>query len=678
MSYSDELGPDGLASPEPSQRFHGGVPKLGAPLADFIYRNTSGRDVLHVTRYQRVIDASAPSIDDGLVTRYWTWDIGESKWMMGKGAPRPAPLWQSDSLFSTPDLPVYLFDNEEAASEFHALLMENDVDAIATTWAGGSTTVHNIDLQLLAARGVVLWPSKTSAAQATMLSVAGRVFKLLEESGYTTQFIRVPDDKPNGWNVAQAIKDGWKWRDLEEFIDRQAMTLSEAPQRILTPVPDAPRLTAKPSEAVIRVDVGDDGPRRKRKMLSAIEGSLTQKWREYHLALAPNGLPHAHLYNVGKVIEYHKGAYCDVWMDEFHQKIMTAETNSARAREWTEADTLEFTRFIQDPSGVGMSKAGPRVVHEAIVLAASKNKRNEVREWLNALQWDGVERLNTAFPLAWGTVDSPYYAAVGRCFMMGAAARILFPGCQVDTLPVFEGPEGIFKSSAIMVLASEEWYDSPTYELGEFDFVQSLQGKWILEFAELGNMSGKSGEKQRAVITRRRDTFRASYARMPLTIPRQCVFSATTNDDEWNNAQFGARRFWPVMCSRVDLGMIKELRAQWFAEAVVRVNRGEKWYDVPLEELKIEQARRVPSDLWDGKVLEFVRGFEEVTADQVARGALGLDPVAQTPMVKHRITMILKKSGWYHTRRDGLRVWRPAPGSPSTVTPAIDDLPRDF
>lgn len=677
MSQSDLLT-EALASPEPSQRFHGATPKLGAPYADFLYRNASGRDVLHVTRYKRIADASAPSIEDGPVVRFWTWSISEGKWVMGKAAPRPAPLWQADLLYASPELPVYLFDTEEAAQAFQSLLTEHDIEALATTWAGGAVTVQNIDLEPLLARGVAMWPTKTSAAQSAMIGLSGKLYKLLDESGYSVTFIRVPDDKPSRWDVAQAVKDGWGWDEVSEFMDRHSAMLEEAPRKPMAAARDPPasRLHAITVDVGIPAILNGEMPLRR---IEAIAGSMSSRWREYSLALANNGLPHNNLFNVGKVIDFHKGAYCDVWMDEFHNKIMTAETDKATAREWTESDTLEFTRFMQDPSGVGLSKISPRIVHEAVMLAASKNKRNEVREWLESLRWDGTERLDTAFPLGWGTVDSAYYKAIGRCFIMGAAARILRPGCQVDTLPVFEGPEGIFKSSALMVLASEDWYDSPTYEVGDYDFIQSLAGKWILEFAELANLSGRSGEKARAVITRRRDTYRPSYGRMPVTYQRMCVFAATTNDEEWNNSQFGARRFWPVTCSLINLSLIKEMREQWFAEAVARVNRGEKWYDIPIDDLKSEQAKRVPTDMWDNRVLEFLMQMDEVALDQIARGALSLDAVQQTPQVKHRITAILKKSGWYSCRsRDGSRVWRRVPGSANTSSPPIDDLPHGF
>lgn len=667
MSQSDLLS-EALSSPEPTQRFHGATPKLGAPFADFLYRTPAGRDILHVTRYKRAPDASAPALDDGPITRFWTWSASEGKWGMGKAAPRPALLWQADLLCASPELPVYLFDSEEAAQAFQSLLTEHDIEALATTWAGGAAYAPQIDLQPLAGRGVMLWPAKSSEAQAVMLQISGRLFRLLDESGHSVGFVRVSDDKPTHWDVAQAVKDGWGWDAISEFMDRNSISLEEAPSHTMSAVNRPSRLT-KP---LIEISVAAQGEPPLRR-IKALNGSMTSRWREYGVSLAPNGYPHMNIYNVGKVIAFHKGAYCDVWMDEFHNKIMTAETDSTHAREWTEADTLEFTRFIQDPEGVNLSNASPRIVHEAVVLAASKNKRNEVREWLEGLVWDGMERLDTAFPLGWGTEDSAYYKAIGRCFIMGAVARILQPGCQVDTLPVFEGPEGIFKSSALMTLASDQWYDSPTYELGDFDFLQSLSGKWILELAEMANLNGAKGDKIKAVITRRHDTYRSSYARMPMTHQRMCVFAATVNDEEWNNSQFGARRFWPVECSKIDLGLIKEMREQWFAEAVARVNRNEKWYDIPLDDLKTEQAKRVPSDLWDNAVVEFLFRVQETSLDQVARVALSLEPVQQTPPVKHRITAILKKSGWHSCRsHDGKRVWRRVLGTPNTSLPPLD------
>src|SRR5260370_22554093 len=76
----------------------------------------------------------------------------------------------------------------------------------------------------------------------------------------------------------------------------------------------------------------------------------------------------------------------------------------------------------------------------------------------------------------------------------------------------------------------------------------SLQtmGVWIIEMGELSGMHKAELEHVKAFITRRIERFRPPYGKRLVTSPRQCVFSASTNDDEYLIDPTGGPPFWPL------------------------------------------------------------------------------------------------------------------------------------
>lgn len=92
----------------------------------------------------------------------------------------------------------------------------------------------------------------------------------------------------------------------------------------------------------------------------------------------------------------------------------------------------------------------------------------------------------------------------------------------------------------------------------------------------------------------------------------------------------GARRFWPVYChGKIDLDALVRDRDQLWAEAVVRYHEGAKWWlETPeLEKLaEAEQAKRFAVDVWKPRIAKWVGGRTEVTAAEVLKGALKIDP----------------------------------------------------
>ncbi|MGM2815891.1 VapE domain-containing protein, partial [Bacillus cereus group sp. Bce007] len=74
-------------------------------------------------------------------------------------------------------------------------------------------------------------------------------------------------------------------------------------------------------------------------------------------------------------------------------------------------------------------KLGERRVIQAVLNLANSRRIDEIQDYLNGLEWDGVPRMETCLP---GVVPTNYTRLVARKCIVGAVARALDPGCQMD------------------------------------------------------------------------------------------------------------------------------------------------------------------------------------------------------------------------------------------------------
>jgi putative DNA primase/helicase len=324
-----------------------------------------------------------------------------------------------------------------------------------------------------------------------------------------------------------------------------------------------------------------------------------------------------------------------------------------RDRDYThlEVDIRAAYRFGNVPTAA---------LYREVFNIATRNTRNAVKEYLEGLEWDGVERLRDLPRKRLGCAEtSPdIYGRYTETWCISGVARVLAPGCKVDAILVLNGPQGTFKSTFFRVMSSGPgdtyFFDSPL-DVGSKDGMASLAGSWIIEWAEFETMiqSKKSGEIK-AYLSTTIDKFRPAYARTNEEIPRKCVFGASTNVREVFKDPTGARRFMALQTGMIDIEGVKQDRDQLWAEAAFKYKRGDKWFLSP-EEMSAQEAANKSFDR--GAAVR-----EAITRHVMAQpGTVELDYLAQQDLADRHgaslveVKKILKDLGFVpeRSRKEG-------------------------
>lgn len=233
------------------------------------------------------------------------------------------------------------------------------------------------------------------------------------------------------------------------------------------------------------------------------------------------------------------------------------------------------------------------MVVDAIEYMASTNQRNMVQEYLLSCKWDGVARLDDMLFTFFGAERTDVNALIGSKWMISAVARAMRPGCKADYMLILQGEQGMKKSMALEVLFGAAWTNSTHIQIDTKDAVSALRGKWLRVFEECDSLSKKDAPIVKAFITNTNDTYRASYARGERDYPRQCVFAGTTNKSHYLIDDTGGRRFWPVLCTLIDIQGLQAFRDQLWAEAVHRYSADEHWW---IEDSEVEKQLQLEQD----------------------------------------------------------------------------------
>lgn len=324
-------------------------------------------------------------------------------------------------------------------------------------------------------------------------------------------------------------------------------------------------------------------------------------------------------------------------LDEFQGEIGDNACSILRA--------LVIERFNFDPKAENIRDAANQLCLE--------NAFHPVRQMLDGLAWDRVDRLNKWLSTYLGAEDNPLNQAVGRIMLIAAVRRVRDPGVKFDTIVILEGRQGSGKSTALQILAGPENHsDNEILSLDTKSQMEAMEGVWIYEIGEIAGLRKAEIERTKAFASRHVDRGRMAYGRFSEARPRQLIFVGTTNESRYLRDLTGNRRFLPVKTANIDLEALRRDRDQLWAEAACREARGASIL-IP-EELwaaaAVEQEERLEEDPWLEN-LAAVQGQafgEEVRA--FSNGLLGetLGIPAERQHVGHtkRLAGLMRSLGW--------------------------------
>jgi predicted P-loop ATPase len=301
-------------------------------------------------------------------------------------------------------------------------------------------------------------------------------------------------------------------------------------------------------------------------------------------------------YNFGLILRNDPALKGSVALDRFAGRTVLMRDLPWRKKSvdpfWNNTDDAGLIEYVNTHYDL----AGKTALLDASEIAFSQVGFHPVQDYLNGLEWDGKERLDTLVIDYLGAEDDELTRAMTRKHFVAAVARVMRPGCKYDYVLTLIGPEGSGKSTLVRLMGRDDWFTDSLTSIEGKEAMEQLRGKWLIEMGELTNYKKSTSEAYKAFLSKQDDFYRPAYGRKAETYRRQCVFFATTNEKAFLKGDTGNRRFWVVEC-----GVAPAVKDPWedlpeevdqvWAEAVVRWKAGERLF-IPREMEQLARERQ--------------------------------------------------------------------------------------
>lgn len=212
-----------------------------------------------------------------------------------------------------------------------------------------------------------------------------------------------------------------------------------------------------------------------------------------------------------------------------------------------QGETEPFNNRIKDLIIADIEKkfnfiAKDRNVEIAFTSASERYRYHPIKQLIEPVQWDGIERAETFFIDVLGVEDNFYNRECTRKWLLAGIYRLFEPGTKFDEMLIIHGEQGLSKSTTFKKLALN-FYVSETEKLS-LETLIKMEQSWLVDFTELATMKKTDIDTFKAWLSETSDTYRGKYDKKARVHERHFFICGTTNDKEILTDRTGNRRYW--------------------------------------------------------------------------------------------------------------------------------------
>lgn len=200
--WTPTLAPEGTVLPGVI-RHH----RLGVASAFWAYNDADGRLFGAVCRFD------LPGGGKDVVPLTWCRHPDGREQFRWLSFAKPRPIYGLDLLAAKPDAGVLIVEGEKAAKAARRIS-----PGVVVTWPGGSKAARFADWAPLAGRRVNIWPDRDAPG----IEAARTIAKALSGIAAKVRIIQPPPGPNDGWDLADAVAEGWSRTQLVEAMKPQA------------------------------------------------------------------------------------------------------------------------------------------------------------------------------------------------------------------------------------------------------------------------------------------------------------------------------------------------------------------------------------------------------------------------------------------------------------------------
>lgn len=229
--------------------------------------------------------------------------------------------------------------------------------------------------------------------------------------------------------------------------------------------------------------------------------------------------------------------------DEFSETFMYLD-EQGKATLWDASESNDLKLYIEETYDYTPT---PTTVENGVKVYAKTHPRNLVKERVEAVKWDSIQRVATLFIDFLGALNEDYTKEITKRWFTGMIKRVYEPGCKFELVPILYGDQGMGKSDLAHAIFPDNFVDNlDTMKLK--DDLLKLNGKMVCELGEMLAFNASSTDQIKSFISERNDLYRAPYSSVIKDHPRKTVFLGTTNKETFLKDETGERRFYPIRC----------------------------------------------------------------------------------------------------------------------------------